>query len=131
MTDPHVWQQIEADLNAGLTGERQFDGIANLRRHPTRNRQFQTFVQQPYVVIDNTSSDTHTIVEVKAQDSLGLLYKLTRSLYEQGFDIALAKISTEANRAIDVFYVTDADDGKILDETVQEKLQQHLIAALR
>jgi [protein-PII] uridylyltransferase len=131
MTDAHVWQQIEADLKAGLVGERQVEGVANLRRYPTRNRQFQTFVQQPDVVIDNTSSDTHTIVEVKAQDSLGLLYKLTRSLYEQGFDIALAKISTEANRAIDVFYITDADDGKILDETVQEQLQQHLIAALR
>jgi [protein-PII] uridylyltransferase len=131
MIDERVWQQVEADLQATLAGERHINIVPSLRRHPARERQFQTFVQQPYVVIDNSSSDTHTIVEVKAQDSFGLLYKLTRVLYEQGLDIALAKISTEANRAIDVFYVTDADGHKILDDTAQEEMRQSLITSLR
>ena len=131
MIDQRVWQQVEVDLRAALAGERPVNMVPNLRRHPARERQFQTFVQQPYVVLDNSSSDTHTIVEVKAQDSLGLLYKLTHVLYEQGLDIALAKISTEANRAIDVFYVTDTDGHKILDDTAQEEIRQSLIASLR
>jgi [protein-PII] uridylyltransferase len=131
MIDARVWQQVEADLQAALAGERHVHIVPSLRRHPARERQFQTFVQQPYVVIDNSSSDTHTIVEVKAQDSFGLLYKLTRVLYEHGLDIALAKISTEANRAIDVFYVTDADGHKILDDTAQEEMRQSLITSLR
>jgi [protein-PII] uridylyltransferase len=130
MTDLRVWQQVEADLHTALAGERPVRMVPNLRRHPARERQFQTFMQQPYVMIDNRSSDTHTIVEVKAQDSLGLLYTLTHVLYEHGLDIALAKISTEANRAIDVFYVTDTDGHKILDGTTQEGLRQHLIASL-
>jgi UTP:GlnB (protein PII) uridylyltransferase len=60
-----------------------------------------------------------------------LLYKLTRLLYEQGLDIALAKISTEANRAIDVFYVTDAWGDKIVDNAAVNRIQQTLLDALR
>ena len=83
------------------------------------------------MLIDNTSSDTHTIIEVQAQDQFGLLYKLTRLLYEQGLDIALAKISTEANRAIDVFYVTDARSHKITVDVTVENLRQTFLPMLR
>lgn len=129
--DQRLWQQVEADLQAALAGERQFDAVRTLHRGPARERQFQTFRQQPQVLIDNASSDTHTVLEVKAQDSLGLLYKLTRLLYDQGLDIALAKVSTEANRAIDVFYITTTHGHKILDETPQDDLHHNLMAALR
>jgi UTP:GlnB (protein PII) uridylyltransferase len=52
-------------------------------------------------------------------------------LFEQGFDIALAKISTEANRAIDVFYVTDAAGEKIVDGAVIGHVTQALTEALQ
>ncbi len=130
VTGPSLWRRVEDDLRAALAGERQFDAAETSRRRPVQARKFQVFVQQPHVVIDNSSSDSHTIIEIKAQDSLGLLYKLTRLLYDQGLDIALAKISTEANRVIDVFYVTDAKGQKILDETAKTGIQQHLLAAL-
>ena len=131
LNNPTRWQQVETDLLLALDGKRQFDAIPAMRRHPTQTRQFQTFVQEPHIVIDNTSSDSHTVIEVKAQDSLGLLYKLTRLLYEQGLDIALAKISTEANRAIDVFYVTDTDGNKVFDAAAQDTIREHLTNALR
>ena len=67
---------------------------------------------------------------MQTQDHLGLLYRLTRILYERGLDVALAKISTEANRAIDVFYVTDAAGRKIIDDVDMETIRQALIEAL-
>jgi [protein-PII] uridylyltransferase len=60
-----------------------------------------------------------------------LLYKLTHLLYEQGLDVALAKISTEANRAIDVFYVTDTLGNKIVEETAVSCIQRTLLETLR
>jgi [protein-PII] uridylyltransferase len=82
-------------------------------------------------MIDNTISDNQTVIEVQTQDRFGLLYKLTRLLFEQGLDIALAKISTEANRAIDVFYVTDTQGEKIVDRGVIGQIQQTLLEALQ
>src|SRR5262249_14693588 len=65
------------------------------------------------VTVDNTLSDTHTVVEVKAPDRLGLLYLVTRALAGEGLDIATAKIATDLDHALDAFYVTDRAGHKI------------------
>jgi [protein-PII] uridylyltransferase len=50
---------------------------------------------------------------VFAHDRPGLLFRITRALSEQGLSIARARISTEATRAIDSFYVREADGSKL------------------
>jgi [protein-PII] uridylyltransferase len=130
VTDARVWEHVKADMLAALAGERSFDEVLTRRRYSTHERKFQTFAQPPQVVLDNTISDSHTVIEVQTQDRLGLLYKLTRLLYEQGLDVMLAKISTEANRAIDVFYVTDSAGAKVVDEPAMRRIQQILVEAL-
>jgi [protein-PII] uridylyltransferase len=131
VTDQQVWQRIEADLHTALSGALHFETIVTPRRHLAQDRKLQTFARPPQVLIEHTSSDSYTIIEVQAQDHLGLLYKLTRVLYESGLDVALAKISTEANRAIDVFYVTDAAGRKLSDDSETETIRQTLLDALR
>jgi [protein-PII] uridylyltransferase len=130
VTDQHVWQQVVTDVQAALAGECYFDTAMAQRRLFGHERKLQAFAKPPNVVINNTGSDTHTIIEVQAQDQFGLLYKLTRFFYEQGLDIALAKISTEANRAIDVFYVTDARGQKITAEAKVADLHQAFLTIL-
>jgi len=131
ITDQRVWQRVEADLQAALRGELHFETVLTQQRHPAHERKLRTFAQPPQAVIDNSSSDSHTIIEVQAQDHLGLLYKLTHILYECGLDVALAKISTEANRAIDVFYVTDVAGRKVIAGVDIETIRQALLDALR
>jgi [protein-PII] uridylyltransferase len=131
VTDARVWERVKADLLAALAGERSFDNVLTQRRYSAQERKFQTFVQPPHVVVDNAISDSHTVLEIQTQDRLGLLYKLTRLLYEQGLDVTLAKISTEANRAIDVFYLTNATGAKIVDEAAIHGIQETLVEALR
>lgn len=130
VTDPQVWRQVEADLCAALQDERHVAGLLTQRLSPRQERQLQVFAKPPSVVINNSGSDSHTIIEVQAQDRLGLLYRLTRLLYEYGLDIALAKISTEGNRAIDVFYVTDAVGHKLAIDTQIEAIHQALLETL-
>jgi [protein-PII] uridylyltransferase len=65
------------------------------------------------VTLDNSLSDTHTVVEVKAPDRLGLLYLVTRALAAEGLDIATAKIATDLDHALDAFYVTDRAGRKV------------------
>ena len=129
VTDSQVWQRVEAVLRDALVDARRVEQVPLQRRHPVKSQKFDVFAKPAHIVINNSHSDTHTIVELQAQDSLGLLYRLTRVLYEQDVDIALAKISTEGNRAIDVFYVTDAEGRKIVEETALESIRQALLAA--
>ncbi len=82
------------------------------------------------VVIDNSGSDQYSVIEVFADDRLGLLYTITKTLFEQGLSIASAKISTSLDQVVDVFYVTDGAGAKLTDEAHLESIRQKLLAVL-
>ena len=127
VTNPQIWKSVEQVLCAALRDPQHIEKMPLPRRHPLRSPNLDVFVKPPHVVMNNSHSDTHTIVELQAQDSLGLLYRLTRALYELDVDIALAKISTEGNRAIDVFYLTDAHGNKIVEQAALESIRQAML----
>ena len=60
----------------------------------------------PVVTTDNDSSPRYTIVEIVAENALGLLYRMSRTMSESGCEVDLVLISTEGRRAIDVFHLT-------------------------
>ena len=81
-------------------------------------------------VIDNQLSDSHTVVEIKCPDRLGLLYLITRTLSASGLDIASARIATEIDQAFDTFYVTDPTGRKVTDEAAILRIREALEDAL-
>ena len=65
----------------------------------------------PEAQADQESSPDYTILEVQAMDQQGLLYKITRLIFEHGLDIHFAKISTRSEKVFDVFYLRDPSTG--------------------
>jgi [protein-PII] uridylyltransferase len=111
-----------------------FDGKLDLetatREHARRWRRLLrgSIPVQTQVQFENDISEDYTIIDVFAQDRPGLLYTITRALSEQGLSIARARISTEATRAIDSFYVRDADGKKVKSAALLAELRDRLAA---
>jgi [protein-PII] uridylyltransferase len=82
---------------------------------------------KPSVVFNNDLSATATLVEIIAEDRPGLLYDLTSTIAAAGCNIEVILIDTEAQKALDVFYVTCA--GKKLSPDVEAILRSTLQAA--
>jgi [protein-PII] uridylyltransferase len=61
---------------------------------------------QVRVVVDEDASARATVVEVRAPDSPGLLYRVTAVLAAEGLDIVSARVATLGHEAVDAFYVT-------------------------
>ncbi|MBI3358845.1 MAG: [protein-PII] uridylyltransferase [Nitrospirae bacterium] len=81
------------------------------------------------VEIDNLSSDRFTIVEVFAEDRQGLLYFITKAIFEAGLSVHTAKISTQLDQIVDVFYVT-AGGQKVTDPSEVLKIKGRIISTI-
>jgi [protein-PII] uridylyltransferase len=94
---------------------------------PARARVFKV---APRVLIDNTVSNTHTVIEVNGRDRPGFLYDVTAALTDLNLQISTAKISTYGTRAVDVFYVKDLFGLKVAHDSKLEQIRKRLLAAI-
>ena len=94
--------------------------------NPFAPRRAPVELPPPRVLFDNESSVQSTILEVFTHDSVGLLYAITRTLFDAGISVRSAKIGTYSDQVVDAFHVTDADGRKITDPGRLESLRQSL-----
>jgi [protein-PII] uridylyltransferase len=73
----------------------------------------------PMIHADNQSSRRYTILDIVANNVLGLLHRVSRVISRHGCDVDLVLISTEGEKAIDVFHITKAG-GKLTDAAIAE-----------
>jgi [protein-PII] uridylyltransferase len=110
------------------------DGMLDLDRRVTeRSRDYRRIRSTPGpvaidVVID--ASETDTLVEVHADDEIGLLYRLATAFAELGLDVRVAKVATLGAQVVDVFYVRDAQGNKVDRDEAVETLQRALVSRL-
>ena len=82
---------------------------------------------RPSIYFDSEASDHATLVEIIAEDRIGLLYDFARVFAESGCNIEVVLIDTEAHKALDVFYLTS--QGRKLTENEQFVLEDRLRVA--
>jgi [protein-PII] uridylyltransferase len=70
-----------------------------------------------------------TVLEVRADDRPGLLYRVCRALADGGANLRSAHIGTLGGSAVDVFYVTD-HAGRPFDEAAAQRLAVAIQAEL-
>jgi [protein-PII] uridylyltransferase len=68
----------------------------------------------PVIHCDNHSSRRYTILDIIANNAVGLLHRISRMMSSHGCHIDLVLIGTEGEKAIDVFHIT-VDGAKLTD----------------
>lgn len=118
-------ERIGAAIERALKGEIKIaDLVAQRRAPPPRG---QTFQVSPEVIIDNVLSSRHTVLEIAGLDRPGLLYDLTTAIGKLNLNIASAHIATFGEKAVDVFYVTDLTNAKIVSTARQLAIRKALL----
>lgn len=87
-------------------------------------------VQEPKARIENDDSDFYSIIDVEAMDRPGLLYDISRALFEQGLSLVAVRASTRASRATDAFYVTTLDGHKLVDPERQRRVEEAILRSI-
>jgi [protein-PII] uridylyltransferase len=82
------------------------------------------------VRVDLEASASATVIEVHAPDEVGLLASVAATFADMGVDVTVALVSTTGTRAVDVFYVRDAQGAKPTDPRLLQRLRATLLARL-
>ncbi len=87
----------------------------------------KTSPPEVHVDVKSDESETDTVVEVYADDDIGLLYRLASAFAELSLDVRIAKVATTGRRVVDVFYVRDSQARKIDDPDAVARLRAVLV----
>jgi len=110
---PAQLMELNSKIERSINDQLDVPGLL-CRAVAERSRKRMRLINVPIrVVIDNRASDRHTVIEINGRDRPGLLYRIAQTLNGLGLQISSAHITTYGVRAVDVFYVRDADSNKI------------------
>ena len=123
------WSVVRADLRAAVDGtlpleERLAAREAAYSRRPTGPP------APPTVRLVDDASESATVVEVRAEDALGVLRRITAALDGCGLDVRTAHISTLGNDVVDAFYVVGPDGAKLTDPALRSTVEAAVLASL-
>ena len=119
-----IRQNVMRALSGELFLERELVGRRSLPRRA------DVFKVEPRVLVNNSASRTHSLIEVNGRDRPGLLFDLAKGLKELGLVIHSAHISTYGERVVDVFYVKDVFGLKIEHPSKLRRIERILGQAL-
>ncbi len=109
--------KLSNDLAAVMDGTLDVDRQLAARAHTYRNAARAQVAQlvSTQVTFDNNASAGATVVEVRAEDIVGQLHRITRALAECHLDVDSAKVSTFGSAVVDAFYVRGPDGRKLTE----------------
>tara|TARA_Y100000588_G_scaffold333041_1_gene371697 strand:- start:11883 stop:14546 length:2664 start_codon:yes stop_codon:yes gene_type:complete len=128
--DETVRQRFSKQLIEVLEEKTPVSDLFDRHRARWSRRKPQVARHDLEVKIETDISDQHTVIDIFAPDETGLLYRITRALSDLDLDIAAARIGTQADKAIDAFYVRHKSNGKIESDQDLEDLQTQLLQKL-
>ncbi len=126
--DPPDSVLVSSDLRRMLEGRLDVEDRLERRARAVRGRGFTA--PPPKVTLVDDASTSATVVEVRAHDEPGLLWRIGRALGECGLNVHAARIETLGAEAVDVFYVTDATGGLLTDPDLRKRTAAMVLAAL-
>ncbi len=126
--DPPDATLVSADLRRMLEG--RLDVEDRLERRARAVRPHAAVAPPPKVALIDDASSTSTVVEVRAHDEPGLLWRIGRALGECGLNVQSARVETLGAEAVDVFYVTDANGALLTDPELRKRTTATILAAL-
>jgi [protein-PII] uridylyltransferase len=121
------WDQVTVDVHRAIEGRLAIEARLAAR---SRRRGPGVLDVEPSVRFDNHASSTATVVEVRCEDRLGALYRITRAFADLDLDIRLAKISTLGHEIFDAFYVCSSSGQKLTDREHLREVERAVLHQL-
>ncbi|HZG95264.1 MAG TPA: ACT domain-containing protein [Mycobacteriales bacterium] len=124
------WPVVMGDVRRALAGRLAVEARLAQRERAYPVRAVAAAVAPARVLVDEAASAVSTVIEVRAPDAVGVLYRITRALADCDLDIRSAKVVTLGHEVVDTFYVVGADGRRIEDRTDLREIERAILAGM-
>jgi glutamate-ammonia-ligase adenylyltransferase len=132
-----VWPRYLAELqdllklaSQGKSGEAQgrlAKRVARALRERPQKSASTTALLPVEIDIDNESDPECTVMQIRAEDTVGFLYELANSLAVSGMSVHRVRIQSEGSEVLDTLAVVDAQGKKITDSNRLSELRAAVV----
>jgi [protein-PII] uridylyltransferase len=140
--------QITDEFGSGEIAEQQifeiettlgqcFDGNVNIEDLASTTNIWKTLPQIPDGMVEelvkfaNDLSETYSVLEVRVPDSIGLVYRILKSLIDFELEVIFVRISTSADFAYDSFHIQTKNGKKIEDTGLLLAIKEKILSVAR
>ncbi|MBW2731342.1 MAG: [protein-PII] uridylyltransferase [Deltaproteobacteria bacterium] len=107
-TSSGAWRELSASIQQALCGDFDLDDAVARRIGKVSNLPPRVLpAVETRVRLDNQVTERATVLQLQTADRVGLLHTVTHTLNELALDIVVARVSTEAGRVVDTFYIQE------------------------
>ena len=127
--DFEIWKEIKLNLENLFSKKTDLQKMMRSRTRFAGEQKGSDKAIVPRIQVERETADTFTIIRVEARDHMGMLYKIASVFADFGILIHRAKISTQGDRGIDVFYVS-LKDQRVSFNKLMSQFKANMIKTL-
>ncbi len=124
-----LWKEVKQSLLELFSKQTNLQKMMRSRTRFAGEQKNSDKAIVPRIQVERETANTFTTIRVEARDHMGMLYKIASVFADFGILIHRAKISTQGDRGIDVFYVS-LKDQRVTFNKLMSQFKANMIKTL-
>ncbi|GBF43512.1 [protein-PII] uridylyltransferase [Leptospira ellinghausenii] len=130
IAEPQI-NEIESTLADCIEGKVNIEDLASTINIWKTLPQIPEGMVEELVKFANDLSDTYSVLEVRVPDSIGLVYRILKTLIDLELEVIFVRISTSADFAYDSFHIQTKNGKKIEDTGLLLSIKEKILSVAR
>lgn len=123
--------EIEITLGQCIEGNINIEDLASTTNIWKTLPQIPDGMVEELVKFANDLSETYSVLEVRVPDSIGLVYRILKTLIDFELEVIFVRISTSADFAYDSFHIQTKNGKKIEDTGLLLAIKEKILSVAR
>lgn len=120
-------ENIETTIRDCISGKLNIEEVATTQTVWTTSSKIPEGMVEQLVKFSNDISFNYTVLEIRLPDSIGLVYRILRTLLDFNLDVIFVRISTSADFAYDSFHIQSKDGLKIENSDLLFSIKEKIL----
>ncbi len=122
-------QKIESMIEECILGKVNIEDVAMTTNIWSSSPKIPEGMVEELVKFSNDISESYSVLEIRVPDSIGLVYRILKTILDFDLDVIFVRISTSADFAYDSFHIQTKSGNKIENSEILFSIKEKILEA--